>query len=65
MWVYTGNRNLIDILRTVAHELAHHKQRLDGDTTNNTDLAELEGQADQVAGMIMKLYVRKFPEIIE
>jgi len=65
MWIYTGNRNLIDILRTVAHELAHHKQRLDGDTTNNTDLADLEGQADQVAGMIMKLYVRQNPEIIE
>ena len=65
MWVYTGNRNLIDILRTVAHELAHHKQRLDGDTYASADLADLEGQADQVAGMIMKLYVRKFPEIIE
>jgi hypothetical protein len=65
MWVYTGNRNLIDILRTVAHELAHHKQRLDGDTAANVDLADLEGQADQVAGIIMKLYVRKHPEIIE
>ena len=65
MWVYTGNRNLIDILRTVAHELAHHKQRLDGDTAANTELADLEGQADQVAGIIMKIYVRKHPEIIE
>lgn len=65
MWVYTGNRNLIDILRTVAHELAHHKQRLDGDTVANTELADLEGQADQVAGIIMKIYVRKHPEIIE
>lgn len=65
MWVYTGNRNLIDILRTVAHELAHHKQRLDGDTAANTELTDLEGQADQVAGIIMKIYVRKHPEIIE
>jgi len=65
MWVYTGNRNLIDILRTVAHELAHHKQRLDGDTVANTELADLEGQADQVAGIIMKIYVRQHPEIIE
>ncbi len=65
MWVYTGNRNMIDILRTVAHELVHHKQRLDGDTAANTELADLEGQADQVAGIIMKIYVRKHPEIIE
>ena len=26
IWVYTGSRNLIDILRTVAHELRHRKQ---------------------------------------
>ena len=65
LWVYTGSRNMIDILRTVAHELAHHKQKLDGDTYHTTDLADLEGQADQVAGMIMKIYVRKHPEIIQ
>ncbi len=29
MWVYTGNRNLIDIMRTVAHELVHRKQHED------------------------------------
>jgi hypothetical protein len=64
LWIYTGNRNLIDIMRTVAHELSHHKQGQDG-STSNTDLADLESQADMAAGMIVKIYVRQHPEIIE
>jgi hypothetical protein len=65
LWVYTGNRNMIDIMRTVAHELAHHKQREDGDTYHNQDLSDIESQADMAAGMLIKLYVRKFPRVIE
>ena len=65
LWIYTGNRNLIDIMRTVAHELAHHKQDLDGHTASNVDLADLESQADMAAGMIVKIYVRSHPEIIQ
>jgi hypothetical protein len=62
LWIYTGNRNLIDIMRTVAHELAHHKQGQDG---TNAKLADIESQADMAAGMIVKIYVRQHPEIIE
>jgi hypothetical protein len=65
LWVYTGNRNQIDIMRTIAHELAHHKQRTENRTAQNQNLADLESQADMAAGMIIKLYVRKHPEIIE
>lgn len=65
MWIYTGNRNTVDIMRTVAHELTHHKQRLDGRTSANSPIVDLETQADVAAGMIMKLYVRQHPEIIE
>jgi Zn-dependent peptidase ImmA (M78 family) len=65
MWIYIGHRNLVDILRTVAHELSHHKQNLDGHTSGNTDLAELETQADMAAGMLVKIWVRKHPEVIE
>lgn len=65
LWVYTGNRNTIDIMRTVAHELAHHKQREDGNTYATKDLADIESQADMAAGMLVKLYVRKYTEIIQ
>lgn len=65
LWVYTGNRNMIDIMRTVAHELAHHKQREDGDTYATQDLANIESQADMAAGMLIKIYVRQHTEIIQ
>lgn len=65
LWVYTGNRNMIDIMRTVAHELAHHKQREDGETYATKEMAEIESQADMAAGMLIKLYVRQNTEIIQ
>jgi len=65
LWVYTGNRNMIDIMRTVAHELTHHKQRLQGDTIHTRPLSDIESQADEAAGMLIKLYVKKHNEIIQ
>jgi len=67
IWVYTGNRNLVDIMRTVAHELVHRRQdvedRVEGVETGPGH--PLEQEADIIAGTLMKLYARKFPEIIE
>jgi hypothetical protein len=65
MWIYTGNRNTVDIMRTVAHELVHHKQRTQGDTVTDQNLVDIEGQADQTAGLLMKIYTKTHPEIIE
>lgn len=65
MWIYTGNRNLVDILRTVAHELTHHKQREENDSIHNDRLSKIESQADEAAGMLMKLYIRMHPEIVQ
>ncbi len=67
MWVYTGNRNLIDIMRTVAHELVHRKQHEDNMVKGDQSYpgSPIEQQADAVAGYLMKLYGKKNPEIIE
>jgi hypothetical protein len=67
MWIYTGNRNLIDIMRTVAHELAHRKQHEDNMVHGNQAYpgSPIEQQADAVAGYLMKLYGKANPEIIE
>ena len=67
MWIYTGNRNLIDIMRTVAHELAHRKQHEDNMVHGNQAYpgSPIEQEADAVAGYLMKLYGRENPEIIE
>lgn len=67
MWIYTGNRNLIDIMRTVAHELTHRKQHennmVHGDQAYPG--SPIEQQADAMAGYLMKLYGKEHPEIIE
>jgi 5'(3')-deoxyribonucleotidase len=66
LWVYTGNRNLIDILRTVAHEFTHRKQGEQGRIKGpNPPGSPLEQEADAMAGYLMKLYGKMYPEIIE
>jgi hypothetical protein len=66
MWVYTGNRNLIDILRTVAHELTHRKQGAQGRIKGHSPPgSKLEREADAEAGYLMKLYGAEHPEIVE
>ena len=66
MWVYTGNRNLIDILRTVAHELVHRKQGIQGRIKGpSAPGSKLEREADAQAGYLMKLYGAEYPEILE
>jgi 5'(3')-deoxyribonucleotidase len=66
MWVYTGNRNLVDILRTVAHELVHRKQGSEGRIkVKSPPGSKLEREADAEAGYLMKLYTKQHPEIIE
>lgn len=59
IWIYTENRNCADILRTLAHELVHFKQKennqpLDGSTGSN-----IENEANALAGELL----RKFGKI--
>jgi Zn-dependent peptidase ImmA (M78 family) len=69
--VAASNRNLADILRTIAHELTHYKQKLDGrlDLDNSVesgaDGSEIENEANSKAGVIMREFGRKHPEIYE
>lgn len=65
LWVYTGRRNVVDILRTVAHELAHHKQRETMGDLNSHRLSKIESQADETAGMLVKIYIKSHPEIVQ
>ena len=67
LWVYTGNRNLIDILRTVAHEFTHRKQGEQGriEADQSYPGSPIEQEADAVAGYLMKLYGKEHPEIVE
>ena len=56
--VYSKNRALADILRSIAHELVHHKQLEDGRIDLNNppqDIGgEIEDEANAVAGQLVK-----------
>jgi hypothetical protein len=58
VWVYANNRNLVDILRTVFHELVHVRQgELDMIKPGSSyPGSPIEAQADQLAGKFIKIY---------
>ena len=67
IWVYIGNRNLIDIFRTIFHELVHQRQEelnmiKDGDSYPGSPI---EALADMMAGKYMKIYGKEHPEIFQ
>ena len=67
IWVYAKNRNLVDILRTVAHELTHVKQHELGmiGPDDSYPGSPIELLADMVAGKMIKVYGKKHPNIFQ
>ncbi len=67
--VYVKDRAIIDVCRSIAHELVHHKQMLDKRLTNpaedGKDGSPIENEANAVAGVIIRLYGKKHPELYE
>jgi Zn-dependent peptidase ImmA (M78 family) len=62
--VYAGNRHIVDVMRTLAHELVHHKQRLSGeDPMDGRAGSDTENEANAVAGEIMRNFRNLYPEI--
>ena len=66
--VYGKNRALVDIMRSVAHELVHHKQfeegRLDGPQPPDIG-GEIEDDAIAKAGQYIKMYAKIDPTIYD
>jgi cytidyltransferase-like protein len=63
--VVVHNRNMADILRTLAHELVHHMQNLNGDELNGEDGSNTENEANAMAGVLMREFGRENPQIFE
>ncbi len=65
--VVATNRNLADVLRTLAHELVHHKQKKEGkiDMNSNDTGSEAENEANALAGVLMREFGQKNPIIFE
>lgn len=62
--VVKGSRHPVDVLRTLAHELVHHKQREDGNKVldGNTG-SDAENEANSLAGVMMRNFRELHPEI--
>ena len=65
--VVVHNRNMADILRTLAHELVHHMQNLDDRLEDNSgeDGSPEENEANSLAAVIMRQYGRENSNIYE
>jgi hypothetical protein len=67
--VYTKNRALVDICRSIAHELVHHKQNERGDLKDNPtagdDGSPEENEANAKAGELIRIFGRQNPEVYE
>jgi hypothetical protein len=62
-----AGRHLADVLRTLGHELVHHKQNEDGVLHNYAGEtgSEFENEANSKAGVIMRNYGKSNPAIYE
>lgn len=63
--VYAKGRALFDIARSLAHELVHHKQNMNGEELNGETGSDCENQANATAGQIIRLYGKKNPDFYE
>ena len=67
VWVYAKNRNLVDILRTVFHELVHVRQHEIGMIKPGDSYpgSPIESMADMLAGKYIKIYGEKNHHIFQ
>ena len=65
--VCAKNRALVDVCRSIAHEMVHHKQFEQGRLeVQPPDIGgEIEDEANAKAGQFIKMYAKKDPNIYE
>lgn len=65
--IYCKGRHIIDILRSIAHEIRHMKQNIDGELNymSGEDGSPEENQAHSFSGLMIRKYGRKNPKIYE
>jgi Zn-dependent peptidase ImmA (M78 family) len=65
--VALANRHPVDILRTVAHELVHYKQNMNGELKSDSGEtgSPHENQAHEIAGVIMRNFNKRYPEYLK
>lgn len=65
--IYVKDRAIIDVCRSIAHELVHHKQNIDGrlkdSVKDGEDGSEIENEANAVAGVVIRKWGKLYPEL--
>jgi hypothetical protein len=65
--VYVKDRAIIDVCRSIAHELVHHKQNLEGRLLDagkdGEDGSNIENEANAVAGIIIRKWGKMNPSL--
>lgn len=67
LYVALKNRHPVDILRTLAHELVHYKQDINGELNVNSGEtgSPQENQAHEIAGVIMRYFNKQYPHYLK
>jgi len=67
IWLYVKNRNMADLLRTLAHELVHRKQAEEGriDYNSGETGSEIENEANAQAGVLLRKFGKQNEEIYQ
>lgn len=60
--VVTKDRHPVDVMRTLAHELVHWKQKSENMELDGSDGSDTENQANSIAGIIMRKFGKMYPE---
>jgi len=60
--VVSKDRHPMDIMRTLAHELVHWSQSVNGRELDGSDGSDIENEANAVAGKILRKFGRAHPE---
>jgi len=67
--IYVKNRAIVDVCRSIAHELVHHLQNIEGRLVDalkdGEDGSPIENEANAVAGIIIRKYGKLHPEIYQ
>jgi len=66
IYLAIADRHPVDVLRTLAHELTHYKQFLNGELYPNAGEtgSPIENEAHAVAGVIMRHFNKQYPEAV-
>lgn len=68
IWVHVGSRIPADIMRTLCHELVHHKQFEEGlasDAMSDEQRQSIEDVANAMAGRLLRVYGKIKSEIYD